>query len=110
LAANIQDLNLNTSADDQYKRFLASLKYDEMNSRRSAITISHEKTFGWIFGESIQGPWDNFIHWLKSGEHKIYWISGKAGSGKSTLMKFIIDSEETKKVLLEIKPDTIIVT
>jgi hypothetical protein len=110
LAANIQDLNLNTSAHDQYKHFLASLKYDEMNSRRSAITIYHEKTFGWIFDESIQGSWDNFIHWLKSGENKIYWISGEAGSGKSTLMKFIIDSEETKKALLEINTDTIVIS
>jgi hypothetical protein len=81
-----------------------------MNSRRSAITISHEKTFGWIFDESIQGSWDNFIHWLKSSENKIYWISGKAGSGKSTLMKFIIDSEDTKKALLEINTDTIVIS
>jgi Cdc6-like AAA superfamily ATPase len=110
LAANIQDLNLNSSNDDQYRRFLAGLKYGEMNSRRSAITIPHENTFRWIFDESTEVPWDNFIHWLKSGEDNIYWISGKAGSGKSTLMKFIIDSEETKKALLEISSDTIVLS
>jgi hypothetical protein len=110
LAANIQDLNLNSSDDDQYRRFLAGLKYDEMNSRRSAITIPHENTFRWIFDVSTKVPWGNFIHWLKSDEDKIYWISGKAGSGKSTLMKFIIDSEETKKALLDLNTNTIILS
>jgi len=80
-----------------------------MNARRSTIPASHEKTFGWVFNESIQHPWDNFVHWLKSDEKNFYWISGKAGSGKSTLMKFIINSDETKKVLLEWNPNVIIV-
>lgn len=40
-------------------------------------------------------PWDNFNDWLKS-ESKIYWISGKPGSGKSTLMKYLIESPSTK--------------
>ncbi|KAK1708297.1 hypothetical protein BDP67DRAFT_599630 [Colletotrichum lupini] len=34
-------------------------------------------------------PWDSFIDWLKDDTRKIYWISGKPGSGKSTLMKYI---------------------
>ncbi|KAI3559556.1 hypothetical protein CABS02_00531 [Colletotrichum abscissum] len=34
-------------------------------------------------------PWDSFIDWLKDDTRKVYWISGKPGSGKSTLMKYI---------------------
>ena len=110
LAANLQDLHLNASTADRHKRFLDSLKYNEMNARRSAITIPQEKTFHWIFDESLDGPWNSFIKWLKYFDKDFYWISGKAGSGKSTLMKYIIDSNETKKTLLEQNPNTTIVS
>jgi hypothetical protein len=79
-----------------------------MNARRSAITTSHKKTFQWIFDDSIQRPWDSFIQWLKSGDKNFYWISGKAGSGKSTLVKLIIENDETKKVLLKRNSNTTI--
>jgi len=79
-----------------------------MNARRSTITTSHEKTFRWIFDDSIRRPWDSFINWLKSCDKNFYWISGKAGSGKSTLMKFIIENDGTKRVLLERNPNTTI--
>ena len=32
--------------------------------------------------------WSNLRDWLES-DHQLYWITGKAGSGKSTLMKFL---------------------
>ena len=34
-------------------------------------------------------PWDNFEEWLRSDDGHPYWLSGKPGSGKSTLMKYI---------------------
>ena len=36
-----------------------------------------------------------FLNWLRSG-NDIYWISGKAGSGKSTLMRYIVEDVRTK--------------
>ncbi|KAK3321261.1 hypothetical protein B0T19DRAFT_445026 [Cercophora scortea] len=36
-----------------------------------------------------------FQGWLDSPDQPLFWISGKAGSGKSTLMKFLIDDEQT---------------
>ncbi len=33
-------------------------------------------------------PWDNFPKWLE-GDLALYWITGKPGSGKSTLMKYL---------------------
>ena len=62
LAVNIQDIKLTASTANQYKRFLDSLKYNEMNGCRSAIAISHEETYQWILDDSIQGPWDSFIY------------------------------------------------
>ncbi|KAH7025060.1 uncharacterized protein B0I36DRAFT_387436 [Microdochium trichocladiopsis] len=53
--------------------------------------------------------WDNFGDWLKSDD-KLYWISGKPGSGKSTLVKYIAQNERTKRELSGWRPNTFIVT
>lgn len=37
-------------------------------------------------------PLGQFVNWLEEG-HGIYWINGKAGSGKSTLMRFLTQEE-----------------
>ena len=73
------------------------------------MTKAHSKTFDWIFDDTIFRPWDSFSEWLKSGE-RIYWIKGKAGSGKSTLMKFLVDDQRTKDALYKWAPDTAIVS
>lgn len=39
-----------------------------------------------------------FLDWLETGRG-IFWITGKAGSGKSTLMKFLSDHPETQRAL-----------
>ncbi|KAL6358989.1 hypothetical protein LRP88_09187 [Fusarium phalaenopsidis] len=49
-------------------------------------------------------PWDSFVGWLESNE-PIYWISGKPGSGKSTLMKFVSSSPKTKRLLRKWQPE-----
>jgi hypothetical protein len=70
--------------------------------RESAIKEAHGKTFEWIFGErefEMEGR-TSFLQWLRQGDG-IYWISGKAGSGKSTLMKLLRDSKRTERALEE---------
>ncbi|KAF5676656.1 hypothetical protein FCIRC_6951 [Fusarium circinatum] len=53
--------------------------------------------------------WDSFIDWLKS-DQPVYWISGKPGSGKSTLMKFLISDSRTTDALKEWKKGAIIIS
>lgn len=59
------------------------------------VAKAHESTFRWIFEDSSdeQRRWSNFKKWLTS-ESQLYWITGKAGSGKSTLMKYICQAKE----------------
>ena len=83
-----------------YQQFLGSLAYDEINLRKNEISSSHPETFQWIFDEHIQHSWDCFAKWLKSDNH-LYWINGKAGSGKSTLMKFLANHDKTKSFLAQ---------
>ncbi|KAJ9608949.1 hypothetical protein H2200_006720 [Cladophialophora chaetospira] len=103
--------------DDQtvrHNRVLQSLKYTGMNERANMILHAHEKTFEWIFeaerhSEDFNHPWDSFSEWLRSSS-KLYWISGKPGAGKSTLMKYLLGSPQTKAALDIWMPGTIILS
>jgi hypothetical protein len=79
---------------------LESLRFDTMTYRYEAISEAHQKTFEWIFQESdaTARGWSNFSNWLEAGSG-IYWIKGKAGSGKSTLMKFISEHPRTHQYI-----------
>jgi len=41
----------------------------------------------------------SFVLWLVSDSDQIFWLSGKAVSGKSTLMKYLYNDNRTKKKL-----------
>lgn len=83
--------------------FLASLAFLDMSSRYEKIGPTAPETFEWIFEEEQPFPESSdalgddvrndelpgkFRRWLISNE-SIFWISGKPGSGKSSLMYFI---------------------
>ncbi|KAH8759110.1 hypothetical protein F5882DRAFT_366438, partial [Hyaloscypha sp. PMI_1271] len=88
----------------QRQQLLDGLYDRDMNARRNQIEKRHTDTFSWVFSEEIQRPWDSFTEWLSSKD-SIYWISGKAGSGKSTLMKFLIGDKRTSQYLYKWAPD-----
>ena len=82
---------------------LKSLTFERMSVRYSTISERHSKTFHWIFEPSRWPSSDprsqlRFKNWLSDGDG-IYWVSGKPGSGKSTLMKYLYDCEDTKVLL-----------
>ncbi|KAH7391608.1 hypothetical protein BKA64DRAFT_109923 [Cadophora sp. MPI-SDFR-AT-0126] len=71
---------------------LSHLTYEMRPQRYEAVVEAHPKTFEWAF-QDLDGT--NFSTWLQSG-CGLCWIRGKPGSGKSTLMKHIIDDVRTK--------------
>lgn len=81
---------------------LKSLWFQTITDRYEEIAEAHKRTFEWIFQDSPyeEARWSNFAHWLSQGDG-LYWIQGKAGSGKSTLMKYICNNLETKSYLEE---------
>jgi hypothetical protein len=88
------------------QKILKSLIFDDMKQRQERIHKADTVTLSWIFTE----PRTRFMEWLR-GENGIYWVKGKvrsstewmhtsidspqAGSGKSTLMKFICEHIKT---------------
>ncbi|KAH7147708.1 hypothetical protein DER46DRAFT_629770 [Fusarium sp. MPI-SDFR-AT-0072] len=117
--------------DDETRRsiyqdhILESLKFDEMHQRFDAVHSAHEDTFRWIYEPAEVIEEDNglsyeerirqealkmqlesrerFIGWLLSQDSStpIFHISGKLGSGKSTLMKFLCSHQKTEDALTE---------
>jgi len=79
---------------------LASLSFPTMTDRYDTIPEAHRQTFEWIFRdpEERTETWSNFCQWAESGTG-VYWINGKAGSGKSTLMRFIVDHPQAQELL-----------
>ncbi|KAL2204443.1 hypothetical protein CC79DRAFT_1400618 [Sarocladium strictum] len=71
----------------------SSDSWRETPSDRSSEILSASDTTSGGNVES-QKPWDDFDEWLKS-DSQLYWVSGKPGSGKSTLMKFLAEHSQT---------------
>ncbi|KAI1337287.1 hypothetical protein F5Y15DRAFT_158196 [Xylariaceae sp. FL0016] len=76
------------------QRLLTSLNFKSIRRRELTIKKAHAETFKWLFSP----PTDDFAEWLRSGQG-IYWICGKAGSGKSTLMRFLSQYDGTMAAL-----------
>jgi hypothetical protein len=72
---------------------LQALAFPGMHERYETVPKAHKRTYSWIFQQDSVGPWDSFVEWLRSGE-QIYWVNGKAASGKSTLMRYILESPQ----------------
>lgn len=87
-----------------------SFFFPEIMSRQEEVPEAFKGTCHWIFDTSADQrsrsrPWSNFRNWLENDEG-VYWISGKPGSGKSTLMKYIVDADLTPQLLSNWKKDT----
>ncbi|KAK5214907.1 hypothetical protein LTR72_011997, partial [Exophiala xenobiotica] len=71
---------------DRRKTMLASLGFEQMDSRRSTIRTAYSTTCQWL----LRHP--DYLDWIdpqKIHEHcGFLWINGKPGAGKSTLVKF----------------------
>ena len=89
------------------KVYCKVLFFEQIDERRESIKDAAPRTLEWIFKEpnadasALQGsdePWDNFPIWLRK-DSSTYWIRGKAGSGKSTLMAHIVEDQRTRENL-----------
>lgn len=69
---------------------MESLYFENIQRREHTIDFAHDTTFAWL--------WETFEYRLwqesKQGDHKnrLLGIKGKAGTGKSTLMKYALDT------------------
>ncbi|KAI8963342.1 hypothetical protein F5Y11DRAFT_148903 [Daldinia sp. FL1419] len=90
-ASHLHELGKETEKDQS---FLKSLYFTGITARHRNIAEAHARTFAWIF----QGKPPEFVNWLEHSSD-VFWIQGKPGSGKSTLMKFISNHERMRSLL-----------
>lgn len=84
-----------------FTRVLKSLQAPELDRRLEQIEDKFRNTFDWVYDH----PQSRFSHWLQHGSG-LFWINGKPGSGKSTLMKFIFQDPRTSSLLSDWRADT----
>ena len=91
LAATLADCPSNVSDIAISLILLDSLDFEQRKFKHSKIQKAHPGTFEWVFSTK-------FKSWLQASD-PIFWISGKPGSGKSTLMKHLVDNSRTSTAL-----------
>ncbi|KAI0846574.1 hypothetical protein F5Y00DRAFT_271878 [Daldinia vernicosa] len=120
--ANHMDMVKFSSRDEGYKRVLSHIKdvrdfgklrseqaileelrFPTINKREDDMEDSYKDTCSWILdGEPEENKTSanpcKFLSWLQNDE-TFHWISGKAGCGKSTLMKYAYHDKRTKAAL-----------
>lgn len=83
--------------------FLESLENSERRSRVDQVGKPYEGTFNWLFDPQV-----GFRDWLSGPQHAgtpiFFWIQGKPGSGKSTLMKYVLAQKKTRELLVLADP------
>jgi hypothetical protein len=103
--------NFEENADDgQWDDEVESATYFEENSDdgqmedeiKSALPFDNQleevKSTAFSEGEAKASARESLVNWLSSGSG-IFHISGKLGSGKSTLMKYLCEHDSTKFLL-----------
>lgn len=101
-------LNISEEACEAVGRqcILKSLAFPDMYGRFETVPPAHYETFKWIFEDIARDAAEDrdkstrqsFLDWLSTG-NGIFHVSGKLGSGKSTLMKFLCEHDRTKAEL-----------
>ncbi|KAJ6112177.1 hypothetical protein N7523_008238 [Penicillium sp. IBT 18751x] len=123
LGEALSNLQSTTRSISWQNHILSRLIFPSMYRRGDSIEDPENGTFAWMVEGRVEGKfdplsgWDSvweklvkkqekmrnntrqqFLTWLNSGS-QVFHISGKAGSGKSTLMKFLVESPRVQREL-----------
>jgi hypothetical protein len=104
---NVQDFSamFTTFTEDQRQTFIENdmlkrLHFQTMHDRQERIPKAFQDTFEWVFDQTTavdgEEPFDSYVQWLQ-GDQSVYWVTGKPGAGKSTLMKYLFNDNRTPR-------------
>ncbi|KAK3387691.1 hypothetical protein B0H63DRAFT_163599 [Podospora didyma] len=71
-----------------------SLQCEAVSDREKNVARTFERTYEWVFKrdpdqQDGRPMWSSFLAWPEPDSQTPFWITGKPGSGKSTMMKLI---------------------
>ena len=86
--------------EDLALRLLYALDFPGMRSRLDTVATADTMSFQWVFKpvSDSAAAGSSIKHWLEEGDN-YFWLTGTAGTGKSTLMKFLVSSTKTRAAL-----------
>ncbi|KAJ4012547.1 hypothetical protein NW752_008246 [Fusarium irregulare] len=87
-----QELEREEQKGSRQIELLKSLYFQELRQRWDNIDDAAGNTLSWLYDPSRT----RFTTWLESESSDIYYITGWAGSGKSTLMKHAFDNSRDR--------------
>ncbi|RKU48515.1 hypothetical protein DL546_006492 [Coniochaeta pulveracea] len=90
----LKDLGEEIKNVEKHKTMIQSLSYSAMKHRQGEIPVAQMGTLNWLFDARKS----TFVEWLQHG-NGVFWVTGQAGSGKSTLMKFAAHHLQTMHYL-----------
>ncbi|KAJ1323077.1 ankyrin repeat domain-containing protein 50 [Microdochium nivale] len=104
-----EDVYEETEKDSNGSEACSSIGDSSYNGSEGARSTAAEAEIA-VGNEVACGPpWDSFTDWLRSTE-PVYWICGKPGSGKSTLMRYLVGEARTRRYLNEWAPGNVLVS
>ncbi|PKK54026.1 hypothetical protein CI102_1264 [Trichoderma harzianum] len=119
LTNHMREAIFTLQTDNQRRIFLESLSFSGMNERRCDVKPVHEATYRQLFdtaeavgddsGRELAAFRENFVAWLRN-EGDTFWIQGKPGAGKSTLVKFLAEHHNTILELNRWSPEILIIS
>ncbi|KAL4778502.1 hypothetical protein BJX76DRAFT_366229 [Aspergillus varians] len=97
---NLQNQDKDNKQRSFNRMFFDSLYFAKMDDRENMIYSKYDVTLGWVFQPpaTMEPRWSDLPTWLR-GPGSLYWVSGKAGSGKSTFMKWLLHEPQTRVAL-----------
>ncbi|KAF1973951.1 hypothetical protein BU23DRAFT_505699 [Bimuria novae-zelandiae CBS 107.79] len=93
--AKLVDVLVVTEKEARFRdKIFNNLHFAEQDDRLYSISKPNEESFQWIWNSQQQGR-TSFPEWLgDTTGRNVFWLTGKPGSGKSTLMKYLFRNEE----------------
>ena len=101
ISAEVASLDQRYNNVSVYDQTIQTLIYPDIFLRQEqSQLIAYGNSYDFSFHEpdGYKVAWSSFVNWLKSG-NEVYWINGKAGSGKSTLMKYVCGHHRQQELL-----------
>ena len=95
LTSQLSSLAIKVGITASDHMLLRSLHFNAIKTRETQIISAHAEILRWLLDSSSRSK---LAVWLKT-QNGIYWINGKAGSGKSTLMKYLAAHSQITELL-----------
>ena len=91
---SLKEAQTKGEAEEYIARVMGDLSFERMGIRKSAIAPALVNTCQWLLTGREYTTWQSSNH--INNHHGFMWIKSKPGAGKSTLMKFLLESTSSQ--------------